>query len=510
MIKDNIQKRHEGSDESVDFDEAMSLMAMMQIMAETRDIVGSFTSSLTHRIYDLLGMIEDNPASLFTEIDGLSYFNCWRDLGEWGLHKKDKDGNLVYDCFSSPQPLQRQVATNYSLIYPEQCQVPMPPTNMKCGSVGYWYCSKSNVAYLPNPKVCSSTVRSILRRKFDGTCAEMPPGTLHMIPKDAYVFTVARNPISRVFAAYREFDSHLLIHPYPEGLKSNFIHMDRNNEPQRFRTFLDDLFTGRTGLNDGYTGWPAHVYPQYLVMCGAPHVNFTLRQESFNEGWQDMMEDMGPVHNSLLKSADLNAKNVGSNLHDRKVFEEVLGFDVMKTMPAFETAHTRLPTVMTDSDYELICKHFKEDFSCLGYSCDYNSTALAEKAYDKLNKMEQARWLPESNKLPSQLLFERKLDVANRRLVYANKKREAAERKTDRVRKGYQLSSLYQNQGEFEEETNKRKLGKSDKEAPWGKKKRKKSKNKKQKKKRKTPWKSKRRKQIQVCIYITHCEGSTI
>ena len=257
----------------------------------------------------------------------------------------------------------------------------------------------------------------------------MPPGTLHLIPKETYVFTVARNPISRIFAAYREIDSHLLIHPYPEGLEANFIHMDRHNEPERFRTFLDDIFTGRTGMNDVYAAFPGHAYPQYLVMCGAPHVNFTLHQESFNEGWLDMMGDMGPVHNSFLKPTQISVMNAGAKLHDRTTFEYALGFDSMVTTADFEKVHAGLPTVMTDSDYELICNHFKEDFDCFGYSCDYNSTALAEKAYEKLDKMEQARWLPDSNKLPSQLILEQKLERAEYRVVVAQKRQEAAEKR---------------------------------------------------------------------------------
>jgi hypothetical protein len=137
-----MQKRLESSDESIKFDEAMSLMVMMQIMAETGTIVGSFTSSLTRRIYDLLGMIEEEAPSLFKEVDELSYFTCWKDPGEWGLHKKDKDGQLEFDCIPPTPSSEQQVelTTNSETLYPEKCNVPqIPPPAMECGNVGFWY-----------------------------------------------------------------------------------------------------------------------------------------------------------------------------------------------------------------------------------------------------------------------------------------------------------------------------------------------------------------------------------
>ena len=142
MIKENMAKRLDGSGKSIQFDEAMSLMVMMQIMAETGTVIGSLTSSLTRRIYDLLGMIEDhNLASSFKEVDGLSYFPCWRDHGEFGLHKKNKEGKFEYDCIPpSPKPQGELLSNNNEdLIYPEHCQIPKLPPNMKCGSVGFWY-----------------------------------------------------------------------------------------------------------------------------------------------------------------------------------------------------------------------------------------------------------------------------------------------------------------------------------------------------------------------------------
>lgn len=177
---------------------------------------------------------------------------------------------------------------------------------------------------------------------------------------------------------------------------------------------------------DWSKSYPAHAHPQYLVMCGAPHVNFTLHQESFNDDWLDLMEDMGPVHNRFLKPTQINVMNAGEKLRDRAGFEYALGFDSMTATVAFEKVHAGLHKFMTDSDYELICNYFKEDLDCFGYSCDYNSTALAEKAYEKLEKLEQARWLPESHKLPSQLILEHNLEHT---MVVAQKRLEMAEKR---------------------------------------------------------------------------------
>ena len=287
-------------------------MVMMQIMAETRMVVGSLTSTMTRRIYDFIGMIEESPSSRFKDVDGLSYFTCWRDEDTWRLHKKNAAGELEFDCIPSTKmdkPASNvqnaRVPSTEKGVYPEQCTLPgVIPTNMVCGSVGWWYCPESNVVYLPTPKACSSTLRDTLRTAFNRGCALMPPGTLHMIPNNAYVFTVVRNPISKVMASYREIDSHLISHRYPETMNANYLRLDRNAQPiNRFRAFLDDLFTGRTGSNTAYNTFPAHAHPQYLVSCGAPHVNFTLRQESFDEGWAKMVDDMGPIHNTALKSA---------------------------------------------------------------------------------------------------------------------------------------------------------------------------------------------------------------
>ena len=399
-----MSKRHKNVSQTPIFDEAMSLLVMMQIMAETRAVIGSFASTMTRRIYDFLGMIEEDPRSRFKETDGLSYFTCWREEGEWGLHKKDREGKLAFDCIDrrrdgvdNPVESKWPDHTQLTINPVESCnKTKNLPSEMICGSVEWLYCPYSKLAYLPTPKAASSTIRAILERsfkKFGRSCAYMPSGTLHIIPRDAYVFTAVRNPISRIIGAYRETDSHLLGHQYSDALVANFIKINRNDEPRRFRTFLEDLFAGRAGLNDKYNGFPAHAYPQYLVQCGAPHVNFTLRLESFTSDWYKMLEDMGLELALPLQSAKINQINYAESLRSRHQFEKDLGSNASEILAEFGMAHERLPMTMKDDDYELICKYFVDDFSRFGYACEYNATDLAMKAAARLKAIGGSRLL---------------------------------------------------------------------------------------------------------------------
>lgn len=138
---------------------------------------------------------------------------------------------------------------------------------------------------------------------------------------------------------------------------------------------------------------------------------------------------MGPTHNTALKSASTTRRNTADDLKERLVFERALGFQAGSVMDGVVTAHIELPIVMTDADYELICDLYREDFSCFGYPCEYNSTDLELKAAEKLEAFEKEQLLRGDFKPHFQLMLEGKLSKAEDRLSAALRRQEIGERK---------------------------------------------------------------------------------
>jgi len=158
------------------------------------------------------------------------------------------------------------------------------PTEMQCGQ-GFGaqlYGSRSQkIAYVRIGKCGSRMIQALLRKNFDDyellTLEEISNLTSWRL------FTFVRDPVGKAFSGYKEVDRWCR-EAREERMNLKSL-IQPGSEPQRYRTYLDDLFLGKFGVNSESTCYPGHSYPIVLHLCGVLKVDYVGHLETFETEW---------------------------------------------------------------------------------------------------------------------------------------------------------------------------------------------------------------------------------
>jgi hypothetical protein len=200
-----------------------------------------------------------------------------------------------------------------------------------------------------------------------------PEGTVQQIPKDWYIFSSVRQPVTMVRAAYAEVDQHHIT-DLSKGthtrMNTTFNRLPYTAEPERYRTFLQDVFAGRFHQNDEEHWWPHHAYPQTVTLCNVPHVNRLIHTDRASEDWLAVLSDLQipPAQHETLRRAQEASKKPPPGTDVAKRVAASIPKDFTYPDAHFFKWWLRYGFDVDDQTTLDICDLYHADFVCFNYS----------------------------------------------------------------------------------------------------------------------------------------------
>ena len=249
------------------------------------------------------------------------------------------------------------------------------------------YLSRSRkVAYIKQPKAASEAITGMMRRMF---------ADLERVPfcwdiQGFYVFTSQRNPLSRIRSAYTEVDVRALIYG-PPSLRTRFSMMEHKNEPARFLTFLEDVFSQNFEAADYMRlSMPQHAHPHPLLLRPeilSSGLSRVLHTERMDSDWKALLDDLGlpfqqlPVYHSRSKGRYLSMDLVNESV--KLQIASIVQRDM--TFP------------WTPLAIQHVCQRYRSEFVCFGCAlhCIYIITSRHACRLATPMHLYHARYTPE-------------------------------------------------------------------------------------------------------------------